>query len=110
YKSNLIKKVKELGIENKIYILGSRNDVAPILKESDVFALPSKTEGMSNALLEAMALGKPCIISNIEQNTALIKNKVNGLVFSNEKELVEVLNDLKSKKTREKYGKENKKV
>ena len=51
-----------------------------ILDKSDVFVLPSLKEGMSNALLEAMALKKCCIVSDIPQNKALISDKT-GMVF-----------------------------
>ena len=51
------------------------------MKSCDVFVLPSKTEGMSNSLLEAMAIGLPCIVSDIEQNRVLIESGVNGLSF-----------------------------
>ena len=73
--------VEEEGLTEKVKFLGNRSDVPSILKRTDVFVLPSKTEGMSNALLEAMALAKPCVVSNIPQNTALIKNDENGLTF-----------------------------
>ena len=49
---------------------------------SDIFILPSRAEGMSNALIEAMSCGLPCIVSNIPANTQLITNGENGLVVS----------------------------
>ncbi|MEM4756158.1 MAG: glycosyltransferase [Candidatus Woesearchaeota archaeon] len=70
-----------LGIAHRVFFLGKRNDALEIVKQSDIFVLPSLTEGMSNALLEAMALAKPCVVSNIPENTVLIKHKRNGLVF-----------------------------
>jgi len=47
---------------------------------SGVFVLPSRVEGMSNALLEAQSWGLPAVISDIEGNMAIVENEVNGLV------------------------------
>lgn len=48
---------------------------------ADIFVLPSLAEGMSNALLEAMACGLPCLASDISANAELIQDGVNGLLF-----------------------------
>ena len=62
--------------------MGQRGDAYNIINSSDLFVLPSRFEGMSNALLEAMALRKCCLVSNIPQNRALIVNNINGLTFN----------------------------
>jgi glycosyltransferase involved in cell wall biosynthesis len=72
----------DVGVKDNVYFLGRRNDVQEILATSDVFVLPSIKEGMSNALLEAMAMARPCVVSDIPENTALIKAGENGLTFS----------------------------
>ncbi len=56
---------KELGIEKRVHLLGFRKDVAEIGKASDIFAFPSKREGLGLAAIEAMACGLPLITSNI---------------------------------------------
>ena len=56
---------KELGIEKQVHLLGFRKDVAEIGKASDIFAFPSKREGLGLAAIEAMACGLPIITSNI---------------------------------------------
>lgn len=56
---------KELGVENQIKLLGYREDIIQICKASDVFAFPSKREGLGMAALEAMASGLPIITSNV---------------------------------------------
>ncbi|MFX1256857.1 MAG: glycosyltransferase [Promethearchaeota archaeon] len=88
---NLIKLTKRLNLNNKIFFLGKRNDVFNIINSSNVFILPSLREGMSNALLEAMTLKKVCIVSNIPQNTELIKDGFNGFIF-NPKNIDELAN------------------
>ena len=52
------------------------------LQQSDIFILPSRAEGHSNALLEAMACGLPVIVSDIPANLDVIENKRNGLTFA----------------------------
>jgi glycosyltransferase involved in cell wall biosynthesis len=52
---------QELGLERKVSFLGLRPDVATILKNLDVFALSSRTEGFSIACIEAMACGIPVV-------------------------------------------------
>jgi glycosyltransferase involved in cell wall biosynthesis len=78
--------VIELGISDKVHFLGKQTSVDEHLLESAAFILPSRREGMSNALLEAMALGVPCIATNISGNCDLIDNNVNGLLVPVEDE------------------------
>jgi glycosyltransferase involved in cell wall biosynthesis len=65
----------------EIKFLGERNDTEIYYRSANVFVLPSESEGMSNALLEAMSFGVPCIVSDIVENRALIHPEENGLVF-----------------------------
>jgi glycosyltransferase involved in cell wall biosynthesis len=60
---------------------GSVFNVDEYLQASDVFVLPSLWEGMSNALLEAMAVGLPAVVSNIPANRALVADRRSGLMF-----------------------------
>jgi len=78
---NLEHFVKENNLEEQIIFLGLRDDVVELLKISDVFVFATLHEGMSNALLEAMTAGLPCIVTDIPENTELIKNNQNGLTF-----------------------------
>lgn len=57
---------------------GTREDVFAILKVSDIFCLPSRTEGFSNALIEAMACRLPCVVSNVGGNGEAIRDGENG--------------------------------
>ena len=54
-----------LGLADRVHLLGIRRDVAEIIAASDVFVLPSLNEGLSQALLEAMALGVPVIATDV---------------------------------------------
>jgi glycosyltransferase involved in cell wall biosynthesis len=56
-------KIAERGLEARVHMLGRRSDVARLLRAFDVFVLPSITEGLPVALLEAQAFGVPCVTS-----------------------------------------------
>jgi len=77
--------VRELGLGGSVTFFGEVPDVSAYLAASKVFVLPSRHgEGMSNALLEAMAAGCACLVSDIEANTQLIEPGVTGDVFRSE--------------------------
>jgi len=77
------KQIRELGLENKVLITSfiPNSQIPKILEKASVFVLPSYAEGLSNALLQAMAAGLPCIASDIEENREIIQHEVNGLLF-----------------------------
>lgn len=60
---------------------GLRDDIPQVLGESDIFVLPSYSEGLSNALMEAMASGCACIATEVGGNRYLIHNGVSGFLF-----------------------------
>jgi glycosyltransferase involved in cell wall biosynthesis len=64
----------------RVSFLGQRADVSELLAGFDVFVLPSNTEGMSIALLEAMAAGCPIVVTAVGGNVELIKHMETGLV------------------------------
>lgn len=74
--------VKDLGLENNVSFLGKLDDVVPLLKQSDVFCLLSRSEGFSNALLEAMACRLPCVVTRAGGNEEAITDGENGLVVA----------------------------
>lgn len=59
----------------RIHLLGRRTDVARILKLTDIFALPTLFEGLSVALLEAMAAGVAIITTNIPENRVILTDQ-----------------------------------
>jgi glycosyltransferase involved in cell wall biosynthesis len=100
---NAIKKYK---LEKRVFLMGERRDVPRILDSADAFILASFKEGMSNALLEAMALKKCSLVSNIPQNTELIKDGFNGFVFNHfsEKDMAEKIEKAYKSKELKKLG------
>lgn len=71
---------KELGLEKQVHLLGFRKDVAEIYKISDLFVFPSFREGLSVALMEAMANGLPLVCSEIRGNIDLIEDGKGGFL------------------------------
>lgn len=61
---------RELGIENKVYFLGLREDTEEILNSLDLFIFPSIYEGLGLVMLEAQACGLPCLVSEAIQPEA----------------------------------------
>jgi glycosyltransferase involved in cell wall biosynthesis len=72
---------RELGVHAQCIFQPMVADVAPWLRSIDVFVLPSRSEALSNALMEAMACGCACIASSVGGNPELIREGENGLLF-----------------------------
>lgn len=70
--------VRQLKVEKQIHFLGYRKDIPELYHIADCFLLPSIREGLSRSLMEAMASGLPCIVSEIRGNVDLIKNGKGG--------------------------------
>lgn len=74
------KKLKQIAGAN-VRFEGNVDDVTPYLCASDIFVLPSSTEGLSNALLEAMASGLASIATSVGGATDLIEDGKNGILI-----------------------------
>lgn len=94
-KNELSMYIKDNKLNNNVKLCGNVDDIDNILKDKKGFILSSKYEGMPNALMEAMAVGVPCISTDCPCGgpRELIKNNINGLlVKSNDKnELVSAM-------------------
>jgi glycosyltransferase involved in cell wall biosynthesis len=73
--------VADAGLNDRIHFLGSRSDVANLLAASDLFVLPSLWEGLSMALLEAMATGLPILASEVSGTVQAIVPGEHGLLI-----------------------------
>jgi len=68
-----LKKLSEsLGVTESVTFMGMIQNVMDYLENADLFVLPSRTEGLSNALLEAMSYGLPCIATKVGGNIELL--------------------------------------
>jgi len=81
-KEELLNLTEKLGVKENVHLIGEKKDVEEHLVAADLFVLPSLVEGLSNALLEAMASGLPCVVSNIPGNRDLIEDGKNGQLFT----------------------------
>lgn len=72
---------RRLGQEKRIDITGAVRDVTPYLKEADVYLSTSVSEGMSNALLEAMSRGVMPVVSRVSGADDLVEEGVSGFLF-----------------------------
>ncbi len=76
----LEKHARGLRLSSRVHFLGPRTDVPSLLKITDVFAFPSRTEGLPNALLEAMAAGCAIVTTDVPGCRDLISHGQSGLL------------------------------
>lgn len=74
-------KAADMGLRNKVIFLGNRTDMTNIYHMADCFVMASYREGLSRAIMEAMACGLPCIVSDIRGNRDLI-DSCGGFLFN----------------------------
>jgi glycosyltransferase involved in cell wall biosynthesis len=70
-----------LGLGERVHFLGNRRDVPELLGAMDIFVLPSHSEGVSLAVLEAMAAGLPVIVSAVGGLPEIIHHEETGLLI-----------------------------
>jgi glycosyltransferase involved in cell wall biosynthesis len=89
----------KLGVENKVVFAGFKDNISELVQAMDIFWLTSRSEGIPNTMLEAMAVKKPVITFDIAGVAEIIKDNENGILvpFENVDILVEktliLLND-----------------
>ena len=73
--------VNERGLTDRIRLVGAADDVLDYYQIADIFVLPSLYEGLSVALLEAMACGLCVIVAGSPGNLSVVEHNANGFVF-----------------------------
>lgn len=68
------------GLAHLAWLPGERHDIPDIMRMLDVFVLPSKNEGISNTILEALASGLPVVATAVGGNVELVEEGVNGML------------------------------
>ena len=78
--------IKELDLESSITLLEwtNRENVFNIIKHSKIYLSTARYEGLPYSVIEALALSKPCVVSDCDGNRDLIQNNYNGYVIENE--------------------------
>ncbi|MBA7597476.1 D-inositol 3-phosphate glycosyltransferase [subsurface metagenome] len=80
YKRKLKRLISGLGVSSSVIFTGFRRDIPRVMATFDLFALPSLREGFSNVLLEAMAMGKPVVATNVGGNPETITDGQTGIL------------------------------
>ena len=81
-RSEVERRIQELGMPSSVYFLGERHDIPLILAALNVFCLPSETEGMPITLLEAMAASRPVVVSRVGAIPDVVEDGVSGFLTS----------------------------
>lgn len=84
-KEELQKQIDEAGLSDVVRLMGYRNDIAAIYEAADLLVFPSHREGLSAALMEAMAKGLPVVASKIRGNVDLIVEGKGGYLVDSKK-------------------------
>jgi glycosyltransferase involved in cell wall biosynthesis len=80
YFEELLALVSSLGLEANFRFLGRIDPPFSLLQASDVFCHVSRSDGLSNALLEAMAAGLPCVLSRVGGNPEVVEDGASGML------------------------------
>ena len=72
--------VSGFGLTNRFHFAGNVTDLHEYLSASDIFVLPSRSEGFSNAIIEAMAASLPVVATDVGGNAEAIKDGINGFI------------------------------
>ncbi len=76
--------IDSLGLQNNVKIIGYVRSIIPLLKAADIFCLMSRSEGLSNALLEAMACGLPVVATNVGGTPEVVADGESGFLVPKE--------------------------
>jgi glycosyltransferase involved in cell wall biosynthesis len=99
-KKVILNKIKRKKVKN-VTLHGELKNPYPLIASSDIFVLPSYSEGISRACLEALFLGVPCVLRDVDANHEIIKEGVNGYMFKNESDLkIAIIKALKLARTK----------
>ncbi|MDB5060853.1 MAG: group 1 glycosyl transferase [Mucilaginibacter sp.] len=80
-RANLICQIYNLGLSDRVILVGARTNLQDFYSQAELFVLPSRNEGYPNALVEAMSFGCPCVAMNCEFGPAeIIVNNLNGIL------------------------------
>ena len=93
---NFIKKKFGISVEKNVLTLGEREDIINILNGTDIFVLTSRTEGLPNVIMEAMAAGKSVVATNVGGVPELVVDGETGYLVpsNNVEELSKAINKL----------------
>ncbi len=79
-KQKLIEMTQKLGLKDRVIFLGERNDIPELLQIADIVVIPSLSEGFSLSCLEAMAVGRPIVATDVGGVPELMEDKKDALL------------------------------
>lgn len=108
-RQELQSQIDTLGINEKVKLMGNHENVLDLIKDAGVFCMSSNYEGLSNALLEAMTLGLPCISTDCAGADEYIVNGENGYLVpvADQEKMAEAISNLVGNKARQSQFSEN---
>jgi glycosyltransferase involved in cell wall biosynthesis len=80
YRNEVLRLVRDHSLESRVILLGATHEVPALLRAADLFLFCSRTEGLPNSLLEAMAAGLPIVATDVPGNRDLVRDGQNALV------------------------------
>jgi glycosyltransferase involved in cell wall biosynthesis len=80
--SEMRRRARQMDLQGTVVFAGARDDAPRVAAAFDLFALPSLSEGLAIALIEAMALGKPAVVTRVGGLTEVIEDGKQGLVVN----------------------------
>lgn len=80
-RKSLTRFVREVGLDNRVVFAGSREDIPRMLAAMDMYVCCSESEGMNNALLEALSCGIPAVVTDVGDNALIVRDGEVGLVI-----------------------------
>lgn len=80
-RADMLAMIRELGLDDRVAWEGYRHDIYRFMSDADMLVLPSWWEGMPNVLLEALAIGLPCAVSDIPAHRRIIGATRAALLF-----------------------------
>jgi len=94
----LVELARDVGAEDSVHFLGrvSEDALPDLYGSSDIFLTTSKSEGFGLSLLEAMASGCACVVSDLPTHRTLVENGIGGMIYGDRGELLSCLRDLLS--------------
>ena len=90
----LEQRIIALNLQDKVFLPGNIDNIHEAISDAKIFVLPSKYEGLSNALLEAMIIGIPCISTKVSGIEEIIRDGINGLLIKDKNELLDRIIEL----------------
>jgi glycosyltransferase involved in cell wall biosynthesis len=109
YKQKLLSLVNSTGLKDTVIFTGYEENIPELLASFDIFVLPSRSEGFGKVNLEAMAMGKPVISTNVGGIPEVVLDGVTGILVQsgNSEDLAQaIMKLLNDRELRESLGRE----